>query len=194
MTAVVRWGRRHWRWVGVAATVVVVVALVAAVLPKVVIVQLQDGHLDGADYWSPTPSILSAGLGFDGIIGLPSLDEATVKAAGGSWYGDLTCAGGATPTTQQRTSAAASDGISSGFTIAPGAKVDHDDGLPIVFSWPVDTSTVDPSDFRFTLNTGQVVFPHAAGMLPNWERDERNTVVVFGDLGNRGRKGEKGAQ
>lgn len=26
---------------------------------------------------------------------------------------------------------------------------------------------------------------HAAGMYPNWENNERNTVVLFGDFGNR---------
>ena len=66
-----------------------------------------------------------------------------------------------------------------------GADVDHDDGLPVVFSWPVATETVDLTDFAFTLNTGETVFAHAASMNPNWEDDERNTVVLFGDLGNR---------
>ncbi len=171
-----------------------VLIVLGVALPKLVLVQLQDGRLDAADYWSSTASILSAGLGFDGIIGLPALDEASVRAAGGSWFGDLSCGNAQTPSTKQRTSAAASDGIGSGFVVAPGAGINHDDGLPIVFSWPVDTGTVDPGDFQFTLNTGRVVFPHAAGMLPNWERNERNTVVVFGDLGNRGRPGEPGAE
>lgn len=46
--------------------------------------------------------------------------------------------------------------------------------------WPVATETVDPTDFQFTLNTGEVVFGHAAGMNPNWENNERSTVVLFG--------------
>jgi hypothetical protein len=70
---------------------------------------------------------------------------------------------------------------------------DYDDGLPVVFSWPVATETVDPSDFQFTLNTGETVFPHAAGMNPNWENNERNTVVVFGDFGNRKKSTEPDA-
>jgi hypothetical protein len=55
------------------------------------------------------------------------------------------------------------------------------------------TSTVHPEDFLFTLNTGEQVVPHAAGMLPNWELNERNVLVVFGDFGNRGRADEPDA-
>ena len=70
---------------------------------------------------------------------------------------------------------------------------DYDDGLPVVFSWPLASETVDPSDFRFTLNTGEFVYGHAAGMNPNWENNERNTVVLFGDFGNRKHATEPGA-
>ncbi|MCL4255574.1 MAG: phospholipase [Anaerolineae bacterium] len=70
---------------------------------------------------------------------------------------------------------------------------DYDDGLPIVFSWPIATETFDVTDFQFTLNTGEIVFPHSAGMWPNWERSERNVVVVFGDFGNRGKSNETDA-
>ena len=145
--------------------------------------QLTDATLEGADYWTSDPRILSAGLGFDGIIGLPDLDEQTVRDAGGSWYGGLRCSDGEDPTDQNRTSAATTATIERAYV--GGADVDHDDGLPVVFSWPVATETVDPTDFAFTLNTGETVFAHAAGMNPNWEDDERNTVVLFGDLGNR---------
>ncbi len=62
------------------------------------------------------------------------------------------------------------------------------------FSWPVATETVDPTDFEFTLNTGETVFGHAAGLNPNWELNERNTVVPFGDFGNRIGSAEPGAE
>jgi hypothetical protein len=181
----------------VAALVVIAVALVVLVpllLQKVILGQFMDGHLKDADYWSSTPAILSAGLGFDGTIGLSSLNEPTVRAAGGAWDGDLKCGNGKSPEDRQRTSAAPSDGIANAYKISPGAQLDHDDGLPIVFSWPVRSDTVDPADFQFTLNTGRVVFPKAAGMNPNWELNERNVVVVFGQLGNRGLPGEPGAE
>jgi hypothetical protein len=99
------------------------------------------------------------------------------------------CTDGDDPSDKVRTSAAASDTIGLAFE----GYASHDDGLPIVFSWPVATDTVDPEDFRFTLNTGRTVVPHAAGMNPNWENNERNTVVVFGDFGNRKKSSEPGA-
>ena len=133
-----------------------------------------DGRLEAADYWDDKPAILSAGLGFDNIIGLPELTRETVRGAGGSWYGGLTCASGKDPDPSARTSAATVDTISRGYR----GYADYDDGLPIVFSWPVATETADPTDFKFTLNTGEVVFPHAAGLNPNWEHNERNTVVA----------------
>jgi hypothetical protein len=149
-----------------------------------------DGRLQAADYWADKPAILSAGLGFDNIIGLPELTGETVRGAGGSWYGGLTCESGTDPATSARTSAATVDTITRGYR----GYADYDDGLPIVFSWPVATETADPTDFKFTLNTGEVVFPHAAGLNPNWEDNERNTVVVFGDFGNRRKHGEAGAR
>jgi hypothetical protein len=81
-----------------------------------------------------------------------------------------------------RTSAAAGN-LNQGYR--GGEIVAYDDGLPVVFSWPVATETIDPTDFQFPLNTGKTVFGHAAGMNPNWENNERNTVVLFGDFGNR---------
>jgi hypothetical protein len=149
-----------------------------------------DGRLESADYWSEKPVILSAGLGFDNIIGLPELTRESVRDAGGAWYDGLTCASGDEPQTSSLTSGATVETIERGYR----GYADYDDGLPIVFSWPVATDTVDPTDFKFTLNTGEVVFPHAAGMNPNWEYNERNTVVVFGDLGERKKHIEAGAR
>lgn len=189
--------RSRWRWVVAAALAVVTLVAAALVVPallqRTVLGRLTDGRLEAADYWTDRPEILSAGFGFDGIIGISALDPETVRAAGGTWYGGLTCADGDEPGTAQRTSAVVADGIAAGFVLADGAEIAGADGLPVVFSWPVATDTVDPTDFRFTLNTGEVRVPDAAGMLPNWERNERNTVVVFGDLGNRGRSDEPGA-
>ncbi|MCK7482026.1 MAG: hypothetical protein M0C28_36380 [Candidatus Moduliflexus flocculans] len=121
--------------------------------------------LVAADYWSEEPLILSAGLGFDNIVGLPEVTEETVREAGGSWYGSVSCTNGEEPGTAAYTSTSASDGVAlffKGFS-------EYDDGLPIVFSWPVATETVDLTDFQFTLNTGEIVFPNSIGMWPNWE-------------------------
>ena len=47
--------------------------------------------------------ILSAGMGFDNIVGLPEVTRETVREVGGSWYGSLTCANGEEPDTAART-------------------------------------------------------------------------------------------
>jgi len=193
------WAGRHWRGLAIGLVAVLVVGVAGAVLvPRLLRHEAYDdlynGKLTAADYWTTDPQILSAGLGFVGIVGLPQLDQATVKAAGGAWASTLNCAAGVTPTDRQRTSAVPSSGLETAYVMAPGTTVDHADGLPIVFSWPVLTDTIDPAEFKFTLNTGQVVYPQAAGIVPNWELDERTTVVVFGHFGNRMAYGEEGAE
>jgi hypothetical protein len=174
---------------------VVVLGLVAVVALQLVIGtvmrQLSNGKLEAADYWSDEPAILSGGMGFDNIIGLPQLDEPTVRDAGGSWFAGATCANGDEPATSARTSAALSSTLSQAYV--GSENVAFDDGLPVVFSWPVATETMGPTDFEFTMNTGEVVYGHAAGMNPNWENGERNTVVLFGDFGNRGKASEPDA-
>ncbi len=174
----------------VALGAVALVALLAVQFAlRSVLMQLTNGRLVEADYWSNEPMILSAGLGFDNIIGLPEITEESVRQAGGSWYGGVKCTNGKAPTNDVYTSAAVAGNIWQAYK----GYADYDDGLPITFSWPVATETVDPTDFQFTLNTGEIVFPHAAGMNPNWENNERSTVVVFGDFGNRIKSTEPGA-
>jgi hypothetical protein len=151
--------------------------------------QLTDGKLVAADYWSNEPAILSAGYGFDNIVGLPELTETALQTVDGAWYSGLQCTSGEEPDPALRTSASFAGTINQAFK----GYADVDDGLPIVFSWPVATETVDATDFKFLLNTGETVVPHAAGMHPNWENNERNTVVVFGDFGNRGKASEADA-
>lgn len=150
---------------------------------------LHDGRLVAADIWDDEPMILSAGLGFDNIIGLPEVTEESVRDAGGSWYGSAACTSGEEPPLGAFTSAATSQQVGmlyKGFS-------EYDDGLPIVFSWPIATETADLTDFQFTLNTGETVFPNSIGMWPNWELNERNTAVAFGDFGNRGLSSEDDA-
>jgi hypothetical protein len=173
------------RFVRIAVAVVVLLAGLAYAayswLTASVLRELSDGRLVAADYWSAEPKILSAGYGFDNIIGIGELTPETVRKAGGAWMADVTCADGSEPPLSARTSAATSDTIA----LAYHGFADHDDGLPVVFSWPVASETVNPADFRVTLNTGGTVMPYAAGMFPNWELNERNVVVLFGDFGNR---------
>ena len=148
-----------------------------------------NGELSSADYWDDEPKILSAGMGFDNIIGVNELTEETALEAGGAWYESVVCTSGQEPSDANRTSMAPAAGVSN---VSKGY-ADFDDGLPIVFSWPVATETADVSDFQFTLNTGEVVFPNAVTLLPNWELNERNTIVAFGAFGNRGKPSESDA-
>ncbi|MFM7674446.1 MAG: hypothetical protein ACKO5F_02410 [Synechococcus sp.] len=57
--------------------------------------------------------------------------------------------------------------------------------MPIEFSHPVLPSTVLPQNFRITLNTGEVVTPLYVAQNPNYDFNERQTLVVFGYFGNR---------
>ena len=179
------------RWFAVALSIfgVLVVLSVGVMNSLNMQDQLFDGALKDADYWSDEPVILSAGMGFEGIIGWPEVNEETVREAEGSWYGSVMCTNGEVPPAGAYTSTVSTAGIELFYK----GTAEDDDGLPIVFSWPVATETVDITDFQFTLNTGEIVFPNSAGMLPNWELNERNTVVVFGDFGNRGLSSEEGA-
>ena len=181
----------HKRWFAVVLSLFgVLVVLAVGVMNSLNIQdQLFDGALKEADYWSDEPVILSAGMGFEGIIGWPEVNEETVREAEGSWYGSVMCTNGEVPPAGAYTSTVSTAGIELFYK----GTAEDDDGLPIVFSWPVATETVDITDFQFTLNTGEIVFPNSAGMLPNWELNERNTVVVFGDFGNRGLSSEEGA-
>ena len=181
----------HKRWFAVVFSLFgVLVVLAVGVMNSLNIQdQLFDGALKEADYWSDEPVILSAGMGFEGIIGWPEINEETVREAEGSWYASVMCTNSEDPPAGAYTSTVSTAGIELFYK----GTAEDDDGLPIVFSWPVATETVDITDFQFTLNTGEIVFPNSAGMLPNWELNERNTVVVFGDFGNRGLSSEEGA-
>src|SRR5688500_12555306 len=98
------------RFALIAAAIIVVLAGLAyaayAILAGSALRQLSDGSLVDADYWSDEPKILSAGLGFDNIIGIIELTPEIVRAAGGAWNASLTCADGSEPPLSARTSAA----------------------------------------------------------------------------------------
>jgi hypothetical protein len=147
---------------------------------------LQQDVLINADYWESEPRILGAGLGFTEIIGVPGLassnldrQKQAVLEAGGAWEMLTTTA--STIALRAYTSAASPTNVAFGY----GWPVEFCDGFPIEFSWPVLPSTVDASDFRVVLNDGTVVTPRVASIEPNFEYNERSTVVIFGGFGNR---------
>ncbi len=141
---------------------------------------LKQDILIEADLWRDVPEILAANYAFEGIIGIAPLNKATVLAAGGTWM-DLPPEIADRASDRAFTSAASVPGTAATY----GFPVHDADAMPIVFSWPVLPSTVDPTDFEIHLNDGTVLHPEVASIFPNFEYNERNTVVVFGEFGNR---------
>jgi len=191
--------RKKRRWVLALVIGAVVIAVLAGALIVVIrgkqdalTTTMYDGRLESADYWTDTPQILSAGFGFDGIIAVAGDDAASTQAVGGAYDTSLACA--ADPTDADRSSVAPARGLDPVLRLAPGKTLSNVDGTPVVFSWPVRTDTLDPGQFQFTLNTGEVLTPDAITMTPNFELNERNTVVMFSDLGNRGKASDPSAR
>jgi hypothetical protein len=145
---------------------------------------LMQDILINADLWGSTPQILSANYGFEGIEGVPQ-GESFVIAAGGAW--EIVTTPGAPYAAF--TTAATPSNIAFGF----GYATNYADAMPICFSWPVLPSTVNPSDFLLTLNTGQTVQPEVASINPNFLYNKRSCVVIFGQFGNRLAPGTAGA-
>jgi len=145
--------KRPKLWVAATGVLFVVAAFVTFLggFLSSAIRQLHDDKLIAADYWDDELVILSAGMGFDNIIGTSGDDfDATVEAMG-SWYAEPNCVN---PDGPLSTNVPASG-------VAPVIRgfVDFNDGLPIVTTWPVLTNTVHPEVFLFTLNDGSQVFP-----------------------------------
>ena len=142
---------------------------------------LQRDILINADLWGKEPKIIGAGLGFTKILGIPGLNspygELLCRLFGGTWN---TVDGDNVPL-RAYTSAATIVSI----RIAYGPWVIGQGGFPVEFSWPVQPSTVRPENFRVTLNDGSEVTPAGASIFPNFEYNERSTVVLVGEFGNR---------
>lgn len=150
--------------------------------------QLHQDIIINADLWSGQPEILSAGYGFDSIIGVDG-GETEVRAAGGTWN-SVICSNGEEPSRSAYTSSAPATNLDMLFSgLATEA-----DGLPVVFSWPILPSTLQHTDFLVTLNTGETITPQAASIYPNYEFNERHVAVIFADFGNRLLPDEDGAR
>ena len=67
------------------------------------------------------------------------------------------------------------------------------DTIPVVFSMPVLPTTVNTTDFAVMLNDGSVATPLSISMSPNLEYNERQTVVLSGEFGNRILPGQPGS-
>lgn len=145
---------------------------------------LMQDILINADLWSSVPEILSANYGFQGIEGVPQ-GQANVIAAGGTWE-TITTSGASYAA---YTTAETPTDVAIGF----GYPTNYADAMPICFSWPVLPTSVNPSDFLVTLNTGQTVQPLVASISPNLLYNKRTCVVIFGKFGNRLAPGVQGA-
>lgn len=166
-------------WLALTAVLFVVAAAVTFIggFFTSVLRQLHTDELEAADYWSDELVILSAGLGFDNIVGVPDDDFDTTRESGATWFENPDCVSEDGPLS--------SAVVTTGINRLSRGSASYDDGLPIVTSWPVLPSNLHPEDFLFTLNDGSQVVPNAVTMVPNWELNERTTIVVFGDFGNR---------
>ena len=147
-----------------------------------------------ADIYNSTPGIITANYGFDGYIGVPGIpntdseSQAAALKFNVAWeYIDpsLNLNAG------QRAYTSAADYENS--ESATGVAMLLDDTIPVVFSMPVLPTTVNTTDFAVTLNNGSVVTPVLVSMLPNLEYNERQTIVLDGDFGNRLQPGQPGS-
>ncbi|GAB5527800.1 MAG: hypothetical protein Roseis2KO_56720 [Roseivirga sp.] len=145
-----------------------------------------DGNLFNADYWSNEPKILSATLGFCDIVGVTAteINQQVAQEAGAAWRSDVSCDVNGHTMLSLQSQLGRAYIIQSPYGELKDGAIGLD-GLPIVFSWPVNTSTVDLTDFKVTLNTGEVTYPMAVGAFPNVESNERNTIVIYGEFGNK---------
>lgn len=154
--------------------------------PNLIYTSLLVDQIINADIWGTdsNPKILSANYAFEGIQGVTN-GEQYVVTAGGAWNSIFT----AGAPYGSYTSAGDTANMASAF----GYTVYYGDAMPICFNWPVLPSTVNPTSFELTLNTGEKVFPDVASISPNFYYNELSCVVIFGKYGNRIPPGEKGA-
>ena len=147
----------------------------------------------GADYFSDTPSILTANYGFEGYMGVPNLSGTGSAAQAAAYAGNVSYEDLA-PALQAAARAYYSAAGAQTFASIYEVMAISADTIPVVFSHPVWPPSVTPAAFQVTLNTGMTVTPLAASFLPNTEYNERQTVVLIGYWGNRILPGNPGAE
>ena len=169
-------------------------ALVGCGTPPTYQALMQDVLIE-ADYWEDEPRIMAVGLGFTDINGTPGVSlplgmaEFAVFLNGGAWNTIHADVDPNDVPLRAYTSAVSPVGMALGF----GVPSFYGDGTPMELSWPVLPSTVHPEDILITLNTGEQVQPVNISIMPNFEYNERSTLVMNGDFGNRLDPGESGA-
>ena len=147
----------------------------------------------GADYFSATPSIMTANYGFEGYMGVPNL-TGTGSSAQAAAYAANVSYENIDPSLNAPSRAHYSALGTQAFLSTYGVSVTYGDTIPVVFSHPIWPPSVTPAAFQVTMNTGAVVTPLTASFLPNSEYNERQTVVITGYWGNRILPGYAGAE
>lgn len=145
-----------------------------------------------ADIFSDSPQIITGNYGFDGYIGIPGLDgtDAATQAIAASYNVAWETLDPALNGAQR----AYTSGVSTSNALAVyGVNLLQADTIPVVFSHPVLPTRLNPTDFLVTRSDGTQVTPLIAAFLPNLEFNERQTVVIAGDFGNRLQPGQPGA-
>lgn len=133
------------------------------------------------------PSILSASMGFEGIISIPGFNsEDDIQLAYDAGAGVVSELLGLEPVAPLRniTSGLGQTGYQFGGYANNRVTESFLDAMPIEFSHPVLPSTVLPENFRIRLNSNETVIPLYVGLIPNYDFNERQTVVVMGYFSN----------
>ena len=69
-------------------------------------------------------------------------------------------------------------------TLLPCRGVNGRDGMPVIFSEEIDSSTLDPKKFRITMASGKVGRVGCVTLRPADEPGEKRTVLVIGEFGS----------
>jgi len=147
----------------------------------------------GADFFSETPSIMTANYGFEGYMGVQGLNGTGGLAQAAAYAGNVSYEA-IDPALQAPSRAYYSAVGELGFAYTYEVVANSADTIPVVFSHPIWPPSVTPAAFAVTMNTGAVVTPLSASFLPNTEYNERQTVVLTGYWGNRILPGNAGAE
>ena len=139
------------------------------------------------------PRILAAGMGFEGIMNIPGLNsEADIDLAYQAGAGVVDSLLGLDPSAPLRNITSA---LGPGFQVSGYANnlVSETflDAMPIEFSHPLLPSTVLPENFRIRLNNGETAIPLYVGLIPNYDFNERQTMVAMGYFSNGLKTGDK---
>ena len=133
------------------------------------------------------PRILAASMGFEGIIAIPGLNsEADIQVAYDAGAGVVDDLLGLDPAAPIRNITAGNSQTGYQFGGYANNLVSEAflDAMPIEFSHPVLPSSVLPENFRIRLNNDETVIPLYVGLIPNFDFNERQTIVAMGYFSN----------